>query len=392
MRVNPADYAGREQAYVKHYLLDTYLEAFIHKIASRYDCIVYIDGFSGPWQATGTEYQDTSFGIALKSLRSAKEAWKKLGREVRMSAHLIEKSQRAFAELEKLPPRFPDIEVIPHNSDFVAVAGEIAARVPRNAFAFVFIDPKGWGIDIKALEPLLRLPNCEVLFNFMFEFINRAASMRDPQIVRGLDALIPFGDWRQQLAAADTLISPSSRKRILINAFAATIGRVGGYQFVADTPVFRPLRDRELYSLVYATRKPPGIEVFRDCQVKTLREQSVMRGAAKTSAHAASTGQAEAFPLYELAPDETSAFLEGEAEAAVKLLLHLTPTAPETVTYGEVWPKVLSRHAVRKTELNRIAAALRKSGELAFPEWPPRKQVPEDKSLMSRPFSLHNRN
>lgn len=385
MRIDPANYTGREQAYVKHFLLDTYLEALIHKIASRYDHIVYVDGFSGPWQTIGADYQDTSFGIALRSLRSARDAWKQMGREVRMTAHLVERSRRAYTELEKLPLRFHDIEVVPHHGDFVAIARDIAKLVPRNAFAFLFIDPKGWRIDIRALAPLLRLPNSEVLFNFMFEFINRAASMRDPQIVDRLEALIPLGDWRQQLAASDKSTSPSARKRILIDAFGATIGQVGGYRFVADTPVLRPLKDRELYSLIYATRRPPGIEVFRDCQVRTLREQSAMRRAAKTSAQAAATGQAEAFPLSMLSPDETEKFLTSEAEAAGRLLLQLTPEAPETATFGEIWPQVLSRHAVRKTELNRIAAALRKSGEIAFPNWPPRKQVPGDSFLMSRP-------
>ena len=53
MPVDLANYAGREQAYVKHFLLDAYLEALIHKIASRYDHVVYVGGFSGPWQAAG---------------------------------------------------------------------------------------------------------------------------------------------------------------------------------------------------------------------------------------------------------------------------------------------------------------------------------------------------
>ena len=316
-----------------------------------------------------------------RSLRSAKEAWKKLGRDVRVTAHLIEESDRPFRELEKLPPKFPDIEIIPHKGDFVAVARDLARTIPRTAFAFLFIDPKGWRIDIQALEPLLSRPNCEVLFNFMFEFINRAASMREPVTVAGLNALIPGGDWRGQLAAAT---SPDARKRILVDAFAAVIGSMGGYRFVADTPVLRPLKDREIYSLVYATRKPPGIEVFRNCQAKALQEQSAMRGAAKASAQTAATGQAEAFLFTEMAPDITGAFLARQAETARQLLLDLTPPTPQTITYGQVWPQVLSRHAIRKADLNSMAAAMRKDGKLLFPEWPAGKRVPGDDFRMSR--------
>jgi three-Cys-motif partner protein len=380
--VDLANYKGREQAYVKHYLLDAYLEALIHKIASGYNHVVYVDGYSGPWQAAGRDYQDTSFGIALRSLRSAKEAWKKQGRDVRMTAHLVEKSKRAFRELEKLPPEFPDIEIVPHKGDFVALAPDLAARIPSSAFAFLFIDPKGWGIDIKALEALLRLPNSEVLFNFMFEFINRAASMREAATVEGLDRLILHGGWRDELATAT---SPDARKRILVDAFAATIGTIGGYRFVADTPVLRPVKDREIYSLVYATRKPPGIEVFRNSQAKTLEQQAIMRSAAKAEARSAATGQTEAFPFSEMAPDATKAFLAREAASARQMLLELVPTAPATITYGEVWPQVLTRHAIRKAELGRMAAAMRRSGELTISEWRPRKQVPDDAYRISRP-------
>lgn len=373
MPVDLANYAGREQAYVKHFLLDAYLEALIHKIPSRYDHVVYVDGFSGPWQAAGTDYHDTSFGIALRSLRSAKETWKKLGRDVRMTAHLVEKSGGAFKELEKLPPKFPDIEIVPHKGDFVALARELATRIPRSAFAFLFIDPKGWGIDVKAMEPLLRLSNCEVLFNFMFEFINRAASIRDPVIIDGLNKLISQGSWRDELAAA---ASPEERKRVLVDAFAATIGTIGGFRFVADTPVLRPLKDREIYSLVYATRKPPGIEVFRNCQAKTLEEQSVIRGAAKALAKSATTGQVEAFDFSEMGPDPTKTFLTRELAAARQMFLDLTPGPPETVTYGEVWPQVLARYAIRKAELGRMAASMHKSGKITFPDWAPPQTGP----------------
>src|ERR1700748_3080921 len=83
------DYAGREQAYVKHVFLERYLEALIFKTASRYNHIVYVDGFAGPWQSASEQFEDTSFGIGLDALRRAKASWKKIGRDVRMSAFLV---------------------------------------------------------------------------------------------------------------------------------------------------------------------------------------------------------------------------------------------------------------------------------------------------------------
>jgi hypothetical protein len=41
---------------------------------------------------------------------------------------------------------------------------------------------------------MLARPNSEVIFNFMFDFINRAASITDSAVVAGINELIPFGD------------------------------------------------------------------------------------------------------------------------------------------------------------------------------------------------------
>lgn len=87
-----SDYAGREQSYVKHIFLESYLERLVHKTASVYPHIVYVDGFAGPWQSANERLGDTSFGIALNALRSAKASWKERGRDVKMSAYLVERA------------------------------------------------------------------------------------------------------------------------------------------------------------------------------------------------------------------------------------------------------------------------------------------------------------
>jgi hypothetical protein len=46
-----SDYNGREQSYVKHVFLEGYLNRLVHKTASSYTHIVYVDGFAGPWQS-----------------------------------------------------------------------------------------------------------------------------------------------------------------------------------------------------------------------------------------------------------------------------------------------------------------------------------------------------
>src|SRR4028118_188188 len=152
MAVDRNWYAGREQAFVKHTFLDSYLGRLFNKVASSRDSIVYIDGFAGPWKSATDRFDDTSFGLALNQLRGAK---RQAGRQIRAIAHLVERDEVAFAELSKVVDRYPDIEIVPHRGDFHDALPHILKDIPRDAFTFSLIDPKGWLLDPKRLQPPL---------------------------------------------------------------------------------------------------------------------------------------------------------------------------------------------------------------------------------------------
>jgi three-Cys-motif partner protein len=197
-----SDYTGREQSYVKHVFLERYLERLAHKIASVYSHVVFVDGFAGPWQSANEKLEDTSFGIALNALRRAKASWKARHREVKMSAFLVERDRDAYKKLAQVPARYPDIAIKTYEADFLMVLPKILKDIARDAFAFSLIDPKGWRIPLASLAQMLARPKSEVIFNFMFDFINRAANIKDPIVVAGLDDLIPQATgvlgWRRR--------------------------------------------------------------------------------------------------------------------------------------------------------------------------------------------------
>jgi three-Cys-motif partner protein len=387
-----SDYAGREQSYVKHVFLERYLERLAHKIASVYQHVVFVDGFAGPWQSANQKLEDTSFGIALSALRRAKASWKARRREVTMSAFLVERDREAYKKLVQVPARYPDIAIKPYEADFLTILPEILKDIPRDAFAFFLIDPKGWRIPLARLAQMLTRPKSEVIFNFMFDFINRAASIKDPVVVAGLDELIPHGEWRARLTAAEASspggLSSDERKGVLVEAFAANLAHFGNYNYVAETTILRPVKDRPLYCLFYATRHEMGIEVFRDCQVQALEEQSRTRAATKIRHAEATSGQAEIFQsLHDMAPDDLSAFREAQRHAAAQTLLKLTPEEPNGILYRDLWPLILARHVVRKVEVNKIAAQLRHERKLLIPNWEKNRQVPQSLYQLQRPKS-----
>jgi three-Cys-motif partner protein len=381
--VSLEDYAGREQSYVKHIFLERYLEALVFKTASSYTHIVYVDGFAGPWQSANEHFEDTSFGIALNALRSAKQAWKQSGRDVHMTALLVERDRAAYARLATIPDKYLDITIKTYDADFISVVPAILKDIPGDAFAFFLIDPKGWRIPMLKLRPLLARPKSEVTFNFMFEFINRAASMADPITIQGLDELMPYGNWKQRLVdgeqEAGRPLTPDERKDILVGAFSESLRQLGAYEYVAETTILRPLSDRPLYCLCYATRHEKGIAVFRDCQIAALHAQAATRAAGKVKHKASSSGQAEMFDsLHDMGPNEVAAFLDAEKKRAVVAILDLTPKSPDHIIYRKLWAAVLTRHVVRLTDVNALCGILRKREELVFPDWEPRKRVPQD--------------
>jgi three-Cys-motif partner protein len=383
-----SDYAGREQAYVKHVFLDRYLERLVHKIASTWPHVVYVDGFAGPWQSANEKFHDTSFGIALNALREARASWAKRGRDVRMSAFLVEREAEPYKDLARVPAKYPDLDIRTNHSDFLSVLPEILKAIPTEAFAFFLIDPKGWRIPLAALKSMLARPNTEVIFNFMFDFINRAASME--AAATGLNELMPHDDWRAKLEAAEATcpggLTALQRKAILVEAFGANLTHFGNYDYVAETTVLRPVKDRPLYCLFYATRHSRGLEVFRDCQAEALKEQAKIRASTKLKHAEAKTGQGEIFrSLHEMGPNDLTEFLEAERVAAMDTLLRLTPEQPGAIRYDRLWPEVLVHHVIRKTEVNKLAARLRKEGRLIFPEWEKGRQVPQAHYRTQRP-------
>ena len=257
----------------------------------------------------------------------------------------------------------------------------ILSEIPSNAFVFFFIDPKGWKIPLEKLKPLLERENSEVIFNFMFDFINRAASIEDPAVRDGLNELMPHGEWRKIFDAAKHEIKNSldadGRKRILVEAFSTNLKHFGNFKYVVETTVQKPTLDRPFYCLFYATRSATGIDVFRSSQIAALEGQSALRASSKIQRTESASGQREMFlSLDEMAPSEMSALLKSESDAAELRILEIVK-ANTDILYEDLWPIVLSRNLIRRKDVNSIAARLRAEGKLAFPDWEPRKRVPQ---------------
>lgn len=383
--VDIGNYEGREQAFIKHFFLQNYIETLFFRLAERgYKNIAYIDGFSGPWQSNDDKFLDTSFGIALNVMRKVKARAKAKGLNVNFTAHLVEENDKAYEELSTIPAKYPELSIRTYNDDFLQVVEPISKATKKDEFRFIFIDPKGWKIDLAKLGPLLSLQNSEVVFNFMFDFINRFTSHPDPSVLESLDLLFPHTEnWRQIVSECN---NADERKHVIFDLFAQNLARVGRYDFVSQTEILKPVMNRALYALFFATRSVRGIEVFRREQVKALKQQIKIRGKTKIKSKQSRTGQGELFvSANELAPNYTEEILRTHEEEARKFILGAVPDKPDSILYDELRLEVAKRFIVNFADVNQICKKLKDVKLIEFPNWEQGKRVPHPHYHVQKP-------
>jgi three-Cys-motif partner protein len=381
MAIDFAYYAGREPAFVKHTFLDKYLPALIGRVGSYYESFVYIDGFAGPWKSVaGEAFADTSFGIALRHMTAQKAHFASRNRHVQMKAFLVEKSPATFAALQKAIEAFPEIECCPLLGEMEEHAPTMLAAIPKQAFSFALIDPKGFP-NMEPIMALIRRAHSEALVNFMFDFANRFAGTT---LIPALEKWLSKNDattWREEVDR----LSKQEREDKLEQLAVEKLRNEAGYTYAPVISVDKPLHDRTLYKLIFLTRHSTGLKVFRDSELKALEAQAVSRSNVKADAREAKSGMPELFgKQMDAVTDRSSLRLkEGEEIARSELLAALRVAGPAGKCWREIWPPILNSVVVTQSRLGRIANDLRKARVIDAPGWPSeRKIIPEEEQLL----------
>ena len=300
----PAIYDGREQAWIKHQLLESYLEKLLLIIgmAARQQGkvdICYIDCFAGPWGDDSQQMEGTSIAISMRTMAMCKQKLAKLGVDATMRALYIELDKWAFGRLSDYLERATPAGVHSQcmEGDFLDLRQDILQWCGTSAFAFFFVDPKGWKtVSIPNLRPLLTRPRSEFLINFMYDFANRAAAMQKLQVDIA-EFLDQPTDVVQGLAGA----APQVRESVLVNAYrmglknALPLQRARFRPRTAHVRVLDKDRERAKYHLVYLTTHPVGIIKFMEISQDVELIQKRVRVARKAEARKQNSGMEDMF-------------------------------------------------------------------------------------------------
>lgn len=295
----PAAYRGKEPSYIKHELLRAYLKRLFliigmsaQKLGVTELC--YVDGFAGPWLDESDDLGSTSIAISLGILDECKRELEKQGRPVRIRALYVEKEKAPFTRLERyLRERAPvGIEAKALPGDFVDLQQKVLEWCGATAFAFFFLDPKGWtSVGVTALQPLLKRPQSEFLITFMYDFVTRFVSKQDLEthMIELLGEAPNVGE-----------LHGIAREKHVLNIFRRNLKRPmpAKTNWPARSAYVRVLdrtKDRTKYHLVYLTGHHHGIVVFMDISEALEPVQKLVRASTKQASRVEKSHQEELF-------------------------------------------------------------------------------------------------
>jgi three-Cys-motif partner protein len=372
-------YAGREQTGAKHFILRHYLQALAFKVLTFSD-LTYVDGFSGPWQTKTEDFSDSSFMIAIGVLRDAQQKIIERTGKRRVRCFFSEADPEAFAQLEAAVTPFHqpqhDFEIKTFQGRFEDAIDEIRAFVGPS-FPLIFIDPTGWaGYPLDKVRPLFQRRKCEVLINFMYEFVNRFSYSDDPDIIESLNPILGGPGWR-------TRLDPGlPRGAAVEKLFRETLKLTGQFEYVISTRIDKATAERPHFFITYGTKSSEGLKAFRETEYAALRAHAKSRGKAKEKRREDQTNTGEMFPGLEGEVQEASIddlVEEQKVRASADLLDFLRRRAP--VQFNQVVTRLLQPYMLRETNVKDICVELARAGRIEN-TWGGGNRKPKDADII----------
>jgi hypothetical protein len=123
---------------------------------------------------------------------------------------------------------------------------------------FAFIDPFGWtGVPFSLVKEILSFESCEVLFNFMYEEINRF--IEHPDQTKNFDELFGTDAWRNVSGIEDK----DARRAFFHDLYARQLRADAGARYVRAFEM-RNRNDATDYFLFFATKSRKGIQKMKE--------------------------------------------------------------------------------------------------------------------------------
>jgi three-Cys-motif partner protein len=273
-----------------------------------------------------------------------------------------ESNRDSYRQLEKAVKPFhsPDkgFFIKTFEGEFEKATADIVEYIDRS-FALVFIDPTGWtGYAYDSITPVLRHEPGEVLINFMYDFVNRAAAMSDAKTVASLDPIMGGPGWKSRLTGD---LPPGQE---IERTFREVLKAAGCFKHVLSTRIDKATADRPHFFLAYGTRKDAGLKAFREVEHVALRGHERLRAKAKQEKRQSRTGQNELFGPEESAEQSFEEIANANYESAKTWIVSFLEKRGHSIPFGVLILHVLELFVVRETDIKDICVELAKGGKI----------------------------
>lgn len=346
-----------------------------YRIGRTWDSLTYVDGFAGPWKTKDPAHADSSFAIAIDTLRQAQLGLRDVHvRDLHVTCVLVEQNNDAFAELERFAAgeTSSDFEVHALHGEFIntiPAIDQIAKRGAKDPFKFVLLDPTGWAdIPMDKLQPLIGNRPCEVLINLMTRHIIRFLEQPDREnSFRGLFA-------RPGVVEVLRDTPPDQRVERAVQEYSLSLKQLCNFKYISSAVIMEPEQEAVRYYLVYASNHPRGVEVFKAAENQAAKIQDNVR---RESRVRKGGGQlefpsADGPPKSRLVSELLQRYTENARDDVLKILRENASAG--SVAYADLFCEAMAFPLVTPNDLVEWLRALEPNIEIRLAGAPSRKK------------------
>jgi three-Cys-motif partner protein len=251
----------------KHHLLRLYLNAWLPILTSFHGQVTILDGFAGPGEYAGGE--PGSPLIAIDAVLNHSHAPL---RNKQVHFIFIEADEKRYEHLKALLAS----RTLPPNVKYTIKHGEfdgtltdflddVEQRGQRLTPTFAFIDPFGYShTPMSTISRLMKNERCEVLINFMHDFINRFLTFDNEANEGNYDRLFGTRSWR---AIIEQKPNPKDRERQLHDLYQLQLQTASGAKYTRSFRMVNEHNHTEYY-LFFGTNSLLGLDKMKQAMWK----------------------------------------------------------------------------------------------------------------------------
>jgi three-Cys-motif partner protein len=319
--------------------------------------------------------------IAIDVLRDAqKQITDRQGLRRRIKCFFSESDPEAYAHLERAVTQYhqPEngFEIRTYRGKFEDATSEVQSFI-GTSFPLIFIDPTGWtGYPFGKISPLFVRAKCEVLINFMYDFINRFAYSSDPEIIDSLAPILGGRDWPSRLDAN------LPRGLAVEKLFRETLKSAGRFSFVVSTKIDKSTSGRPHFFIVYGTKSADGLKAFRQIEYDTLRKHAKNRATALERKREKRTAVSDMFAYHDAEVREATIdeiVAEQKLLAKANVVEILDQQGP--IKFSRLVTALLEPFMLRETNVKDICVELAEIGRIED-TWGGGRRKPRDESII----------